>query len=209
MGTHHPTMGQFRHPLCNCCDDCSVCCLTTNAPCVTFGKVAHFANFKNKSCKYWGCFFALLVTFAIFFSILGETLLQNAEYVDEDSATVMVIIGVICVIIGLVISIYLCFVGCQLRGEVRKQKSIDGGACEDFCSMCCCNCCSLIQMSKEYGMVVDRPGGDDFEVEIRIQQSQPVSSNSIAMQSANSGVANSGFDGIEARAPPVYPVLSQ
>merc|ERR1712071_27575 len=177
-------MGQFRQSLCHCCacDDCSVCCLTTGAPCVTFGKVAHFANFKNKSCMYWGSFWVILLTLAIFFGGLGEELLQiSGTTTDETTALVLAIVGGICVIIGVVCGVYFCVVECQLRGTVRKQKNIDGGACGDFCCMLCCNCCSLIQMSKEYGMVVDRPGGDDFEVEIRIQQSQPVSSsNSVA-----------------------------
>ena len=159
------------------------------------------------------------MTFAIFFSGLGNTILQyyNAEYFDDDYEITAMVIGVICVIIGLVFGISLCVIGCQLRGFVRNQKNIEGGACGDFCCMCCCNCCSLIQMSKEYGMVVDRPGGDDFEVEIRIQQRQPVSGNSIApeistvvsdmvMQNVSSGVDNSGF---QASAPPSYPVLSK
>ena len=171
---------------------------------------------------YWGSFWVILLTLAIFFGGLGEELLQiSGTTTDETTALVLAIVGGICVLIGVVLGVYFCVVECQLRGTVRKQKNIDGGACGDFCCMLCCNYCSLIQMSKEYGMVVDRPGGDDFEVEIRIQQSQPVSSSNsvapemtmiaadMAMQSANSGVANAGFDGIEASAPPVYPVLSQ
>ncbi|XP_002158056.1 uncharacterized protein LOC100202625 [Hydra vulgaris] len=45
-------MGEFKHGICSCFNDCSTCIITYFLPCVTAGKNAEFVS---KSCCLYGC----------------------------------------------------------------------------------------------------------------------------------------------------------
>ncbi|CAM0877647.1 unnamed protein product [Alopecurus aequalis] len=46
--------------LCDCCDDCELCCITCWCPCITFGKVAEIVDRGSTSCVSAGALYTLL-----------------------------------------------------------------------------------------------------------------------------------------------------
>ena len=37
-----------------------------------------------------------------------------------------------------------------IRGNTREKRGIDGSFFGDLCSVCCCGCCTTIQMKREF-----------------------------------------------------------
>ncbi|KAJ4710031.1 putative Plant cadmium resistance 2 [Melia azedarach] len=52
--------GHWSSGLCNCCADCSICCLTCWCPCITFGRIAEIVDKGSSSCGVYGALYFVL-----------------------------------------------------------------------------------------------------------------------------------------------------
>ena len=68
-----------------------------------------------------------------------------AETVGHNCALCGVLYG------ALLVCLCECWVGCVIRGDIRKSKGIDGSPVSDCCLHCWCGCCALIQEARETG----------------------------------------------------------
>ncbi|ESR61440.1 hypothetical protein CICLE_v10016918mg [Citrus x clementina] len=57
---HQPTVGPWSSGLCDCCSDCSTCCLTYWCPCITFGRIAEIVDKGSSSCGVNGALYFII-----------------------------------------------------------------------------------------------------------------------------------------------------
>ncbi|CAO2825447.1 unnamed protein product [Amaranthus hypochondriacus] len=65
-GEYQTPTGEFTTGLCDCCNDCSGCCLAFCCPCVSFGRMAEILDQGSVSCCTAGTFYLILATFVGF-----------------------------------------------------------------------------------------------------------------------------------------------
>eukprot|EP01101_Sappina_pedata_P013163 TRINITY_DN9447_c0_g1_i1.p1 TRINITY_DN9447_c0_g1~~TRINITY_DN9447_c0_g1_i1.p1 ORF type:complete len:155 (+),score=15.42 TRINITY_DN9447_c0_g1_i1:30-467(+) len=70
---------------------------------------------------------------------------SNAEKINGSNSVLMCCLWIV--------AAHFCcasnLVGGFFRSELREKNGIEGSTCGDFCTHCCCTCCSLAQEARE------------------------------------------------------------
>ncbi|CAN0870571.1 Protein PLANT CADMIUM RESISTANCE 2 [Linum grandiflorum] len=72
--------------LCDCCHDCSSCCLTVWCPCVTFGRIAEIVDQGSSSCGLSGTVYVLMMWMfgcACIFSCFYRSKMRGQFHLEE------------------------------------------------------------------------------------------------------------------------------
>lgn len=120
--------GEWNSGIFDCFDSCIPNCLMSCfCPCVSVAQIAARVGFSSYT------------TVLVGFGIIEIGLLWTTANADRDSK------GIDLLQFALSVTAFV-FLTC-LRGRIRNTFQIEGSACGDCCTVCCCQSCAIAQMA--------------------------------------------------------------
>ncbi|XP_031280821.1 protein PLANT CADMIUM RESISTANCE 2-like [Pistacia vera] len=98
--------------LCDCCSDCSTCCLTFWCPCIVFGRIAEIVDKGSSSCGVSGALYFLISALTgcgCFYSCCYRSKMRQQYMLSESPCNDCLV--------------HFCCEGCALVQEYRELKS--------------------------------------------------------------------------------------
>ncbi|KAJ0037634.1 hypothetical protein Pint_22357 [Pistacia integerrima] len=110
---HHQyrSEGPWSSGLCDCCSDCSTCCLTFWCPCIVFGRIAEIVDKGSSSCGVSGALYFLISALTgcgCFYSCCYRSKMRQQYMLSESPCNDCLV--------------HFCCEGCALVQEYRELK---------------------------------------------------------------------------------------